>query len=142
MNLTLLCHKVFVILLKMCGDSVIKLFCCKSLPFFIGYIQISGYRNQQILVGLSISLFGFFGFAIYPLCLELSVECAYPVAEATTAGFLLMAGYKFLGFTSISSFRSNNQVLNLFMKVYQNLPNIIYKQEQIEMNFDTFTGKY
>ena len=55
--------------------------------------QISGYRDQEILVGLAISLFGFFGFAIYPLCLELSVECAYPVAEATTAGFLLMSGY-------------------------------------------------
>ncbi len=51
------------------------------------------YRDQEILIAVSVSLFGFFGFALYPICLELSVECAFPVAEGTTAGFLLISGY-------------------------------------------------
>ena len=37
--------------------------------------------------------FGFFGFATYPVSLELAVETTYPVAEATSSGGLLIFGY-------------------------------------------------
>jgi len=46
------------------------------------------------LVALAISLFGGFGFAIYPICMELAVEVTYPVAEATSAGLMIISGYK------------------------------------------------
>ena len=38
-------------------------------------------------------LFGFFAFALMPVCLEVGVECTFPVAEATSAGLQWMAGY-------------------------------------------------
>lgn len=41
----------------------------------------------------SFGLFGFFAFALMPVCLEVGVECTYPVAEATSAGLQWMAGY-------------------------------------------------
>ena len=97
-------------------------------------LQISGYRDQEILVGVAISVFGFFGFAIYPLCLELSVECVYPVAEATTAGFLLMSGYEgliILGFIVNSQtwkWVPNKTVCNIQSKNYfTELLNLILK---------------
>ena len=36
--------------------------------------------------------FGFFGFAMFPIALELGVECTYPVAEGTSAGTLQISG--------------------------------------------------
>lgn len=48
--------------------------------------------GQHILVILSCGLFGFFAFALMPVCLEVGVECTYPVAEATSAGLQWMAG--------------------------------------------------
>jgi len=35
---------------------------------------------------------GFFGLALNPLCLELAVECTFPVAEGTSAGILILSG--------------------------------------------------
>ena len=37
-------------------------------------------------------VFGFFAFALMPVCLEVGVECTYPVAEATSAGLMWMTG--------------------------------------------------
>lgn len=45
-----------------------------------------------VLVVAVSGLFGFFAFALMPVCLEVGVECTYPVAEATSAGLLWMAG--------------------------------------------------
>lgn len=49
--------------------------------------------HQPVLVVVSCGLFGFFAFALMPVCLEVGVECTYPVAEATSAGLQWMAGY-------------------------------------------------
>ena len=49
--------------------------------------------GQPALVVFSFGLFGFFAFALMPVCLEVGVECTYPVAEATSAGLQWMAGY-------------------------------------------------
>ncbi|CAJ0584547.1 unnamed protein product, partial [Mesorhabditis spiculigera] len=50
------------------------------------------YENQPWWVVASICGFGCFGFAIYPIGLELGVECTYPVAEATSTGLIIMIG--------------------------------------------------
>ena len=49
--------------------------------------------HQPVLIVVSCGLFGFFAFALMPVCLEVGVECTYPVAEATSAGLQWMAGY-------------------------------------------------
>uniref|UniRef100_A0A3Q2GNB3 Solute carrier family 49 member 3 n=1 Tax=Cyprinodon variegatus TaxID=28743 RepID=A0A3Q2GNB3_CYPVA len=48
--------------------------------------------DQKVAVAAVCSLFGFFGFAIYPVAMELSVECSYPVGEATSAGLIFVSG--------------------------------------------------
>ncbi|CAJ0954173.1 unnamed protein product, partial [Mesorhabditis belari] len=50
------------------------------------------YENKPWWVVASICAFGCFGFAIYPIGLELGVECTYPVAEATSTGLIIMIG--------------------------------------------------
>lgn len=47
---------------------------------------------MQGWVILSVLLFGFFGFGLYPICLELGVEVTYPVAEATSSAFIIISG--------------------------------------------------
>uniref|UniRef100_A0A8C2ZW06 Solute carrier family 49 member 3 n=1 Tax=Cyclopterus lumpus TaxID=8103 RepID=A0A8C2ZW06_CYCLU len=49
-------------------------------------------QHQRTAVAVVCSLFGFFGFSIYPVAMELSVECSYPVGEATSAGLLFVSG--------------------------------------------------
>ncbi|XP_070541234.1 solute carrier family 49 member A3-like [Ptychodera flava] len=53
---------------------------------------ISQQPNQTILTGVASGLVGFFSFALLPVCLELGVECTYPVAEGTSAGLLFTSG--------------------------------------------------
>uniref|UniRef100_A0AC34GV10 Major facilitator superfamily (MFS) profile domain-containing protein n=1 Tax=Panagrolaimus sp. ES5 TaxID=591445 RepID=A0AC34GV10_9BILA len=50
------------------------------------------HENVEWWISLSIFCFGAFGFAIYPIGLELGVEITYPVAEATSSGILIMVG--------------------------------------------------
>ncbi|CAB1325500.1 unnamed protein product [Coregonus sp. 'balchen'] len=55
-------------------------------------LRVSQMRNQGIAVAVACSLCGFFGFSIYPVAMELSVECSYPVGEATSAGLIFISG--------------------------------------------------
>ena len=47
---------------------------------------------MDIPIVVSITLFGMFGFAVYPTALELAVEVTYPVAEATSTGIIFLCG--------------------------------------------------
>nr|XP_029518038.1 solute carrier family 49 member A3-like isoform X1 [Oncorhynchus nerka] len=58
----------------------------------IAFSVVSQMRNQRIALAIVCSLFGFFGFSIYPVAMELSVECSYPVGEATSAGLIFISG--------------------------------------------------
>ncbi|KAL9983577.1 hypothetical protein ACROYT_G005772 [Oculina patagonica] len=53
---------------------------------------VTHFSGQPALVVACFGLFGFFSFALMPVCLEVGVECTYPVAEATSAGLQWMAG--------------------------------------------------
>ncbi|XP_047442009.1 solute carrier family 49 member A3 [Mugil cephalus] len=58
----------------------------------IAFSVVSLMRGQKAAVAVVCSLFGFFGFSIYPVAMELSVECSYPVGEATSAGLIFVSG--------------------------------------------------
>ncbi|XP_030001600.1 solute carrier family 49 member A3 [Sphaeramia orbicularis] len=58
----------------------------------IAFSVVSLLREQNAAVAAVCSLFGFFGFSIYPVAMELSVECSYPVGEATSAGLIFISG--------------------------------------------------
>nr|XP_046262143.1 solute carrier family 49 member A3 [Scatophagus argus] len=58
----------------------------------IAFSVVSLMRQQKTAVAAVCSLFGFFGFSIYPVAMELSVESSYPVGEATSAGLIFVSG--------------------------------------------------
>lgn len=54
--------------------------------------QVTLLPQQPIAVAAVFSLLGFFGFSCYPVILELSVECSYPIGEALTTGLIFVTG--------------------------------------------------
>lgn len=62
-------------------ETLVLLFC----------LQTSRFRHQAVMLAITSSLFGFFGFAIYPIAMELAVECSYPVGEGTSTGLIFVA---------------------------------------------------
>ncbi|XP_012938860.1 solute carrier family 49 member A3 [Aplysia californica] len=58
----------------------------------IAFVQLARYRDLEYPVAICITLFGAFGFAVYPTALELAVEVTYPVAEATSTGIIFISG--------------------------------------------------
>lgn len=58
----------------------------------IALTLISQRPNMPAALVIVAGIFGFFAFALMPVCLEVGVECTYPVAEATSAGLMWMTG--------------------------------------------------
>ncbi|XP_071494741.1 solute carrier family 49 member A3-like [Diadema antillarum] len=53
---------------------------------------LSRYPHMPAAIVGTCAAVGFFGFAQFPVSLELGVEATYPVSEGTSAGFLIMSG--------------------------------------------------
>lgn len=66
-------------------------FCLTALAS-IAFAVMSRFRNQTVPLALTSSLFGFFGFSVYPVAMELAVECSYPVGEGTSTGLVFVSG--------------------------------------------------
>ncbi|XP_074850119.1 solute carrier family 49 member A3 [Carettochelys insculpta] len=64
-------------------------FCLTAFPC-IAFAVISRFRNQTVPLAVTSSLFGFFGFSVYPIAMELAVECSYPVGEGTSTGLIFV----------------------------------------------------
>lgn len=58
---------------------------------FIGFAVSLNFKTNPYVAVLC-AAFGFFAFAAYPVCLELSVECTYPVDEALSSGLIIISG--------------------------------------------------
>ena len=62
-------------------------------------VTIQLYDNDKstiyYLLMLSFVLTGFFGLPLLPICMEMSIECVYPIPEATSTGLLFIAGQVF-----------------------------------------------
>lgn len=48
--------------------------------------------NLNAVILIDCFLFGVFGLASYPVGLELSAECAFPVSETTSTGLIVISG--------------------------------------------------
>ncbi|XP_065405859.1 solute carrier family 49 member A3 isoform X2 [Chrysemys picta bellii] len=71
-------------------ESTKVCFCLTALAS-IAFAVMSQFRNQAFPLALISSLFGFFGFSIYPVAMELAVECSYPVGEGTSTGLIFVS---------------------------------------------------
>ncbi|XP_015272899.1 PREDICTED: major facilitator superfamily domain-containing protein 7-like [Gekko japonicus] len=68
-----------------------KIGICLSALACTAYAVVSQFRNQTYALAVISSIFGFFGFATYPIYMELAVECSYPVGEGTSSGLIFVA---------------------------------------------------
>lgn len=58
----------------------------------IAFAVVSQMRQQEVAVAVACSFFGLFGFSIYPVAMELCVECTFPVGEAASTGLIFISG--------------------------------------------------
>ncbi|XP_073405739.1 solute carrier family 49 member A3-like [Dendrobates tinctorius] len=58
----------------------------------IVFAVASNLKKVAPLLVVICSLLGFFGFAIYPISMELAVECSYPVGEGSSTGLAFISG--------------------------------------------------
>ncbi len=62
----------------------------------IGFVLIQLKDNDQstnyYLILASFCMIGFFGLPLLPVCMEMAVECVYPIPEATSTGLLFITG--------------------------------------------------
>ncbi|TRY91129.1 hypothetical protein DNTS_020419 [Danionella cerebrum] len=56
------------------------------------FSMVSQLANQRILVAVVCGSFGLFGYSVYPIAMELAVECTYPTGEATSTGLIFLSG--------------------------------------------------
>ncbi|KAF4081176.1 hypothetical protein AMELA_G00158410 [Ameiurus melas] len=82
---------LFVDKTKLFTESIKITMCLTSLSC-TAFAVVSQLEEQKVIIGAVCALFGLFGFASYPVAMELSVECSYPVGEATSAGLVFISG--------------------------------------------------
>ncbi|XP_069818307.1 solute carrier family 49 member A3 [Dendropsophus ebraccatus] len=58
----------------------------------IAFAVVSNMKKVAPALVVICSLLGFFGFAIYPIAMELAVECSYPVGEGSSTGLAFISG--------------------------------------------------
>uniref|UniRef100_A0A671KS73 Major facilitator superfamily domain-containing protein 7-like n=1 Tax=Sinocyclocheilus anshuiensis TaxID=1608454 RepID=A0A671KS73_9TELE len=56
------------------------------------FAVVSQLSEQKFIIGAVCAWFGFFGYSVYPIAMELGVECSYPVGEATSSGLIFVSG--------------------------------------------------
>lgn len=66
--------------------------CLASIFFCIVQLYDNDGSVVYYLVLVSFACVGFFGLPLLPVCMEMSVECVYPIPEATSTGLLFMSG--------------------------------------------------
>ncbi|CAH1258649.1 MFSD7 [Branchiostoma lanceolatum] len=73
-------------------QEVVKVGFAGAALALLGLSFLSRQRSQQPGIATLCGIFGFFGFALYPISTELAIEVTYPVAEATSSGLLIVSG--------------------------------------------------
>ncbi|XP_067937928.1 solute carrier family 49 member A3-like [Watersipora subatra] len=73
-------------------EEICKIFFTCAIICIAAFTIVIRYSHQEALVAVTVGAFGFFGFGLYPLCLELGVEVTYPVAEATSSALIIISG--------------------------------------------------
>ncbi|XP_051513605.1 solute carrier family 49 member A3-like [Myxocyprinus asiaticus] len=72
--------------------EVTKINMCLTSLGCTAFAVVSLLRDQKIAIGAACAWFGLFGFSVYPIAMELGVECSYPVGEATSSGLIFISG--------------------------------------------------
>uniref|UniRef100_A0A1I7YXX5 MFS domain-containing protein n=1 Tax=Steinernema glaseri TaxID=37863 RepID=A0A1I7YXX5_9BILA len=60
--------------------------------FGVIFLQLTLHPGLNFFILANCVLFGIFGLATYPVGLEMSAECAFPVSETTSTGLIVLSG--------------------------------------------------
>jgi hypothetical protein len=63
-----------------------------AVVFGLIFLQLSMVRDISYLILIACFLFGVMGLAMYPVGLEMSAECTFPVSETTSTGLVVLCG--------------------------------------------------
>ncbi|RMZ96772.1 major facilitator superfamily domain-containing 7, partial [Brachionus plicatilis] len=73
-------------------------FCISALANLL-FVILQLYNNDNsfiyYLLLISFCLTGFFGLPLLPICMDMAIECVYPIPEAVSTGLLFIAGQVF-----------------------------------------------
>lgn len=73
-------------------EETIKVAMGLAVLFGLLFMQLSLHPNLGLPLAATCILFGISGLATYPVGLELSAECTFPVSEATSTGLIVLSG--------------------------------------------------
>ncbi|KAI1721577.1 major facilitator superfamily domain-containing protein [Ditylenchus destructor] len=73
-------------------EEAMKVSMALAVVFGLGFLQLVLHRDLPALILIDCFLFGVFGLASYPVGLELSAECTFPVSETTSTGLIVLSG--------------------------------------------------
>ncbi|VDP46783.1 unnamed protein product [Heligmosomoides polygyrus] len=82
---------VFVDRTKMYEETM-KVAMGLAVVFGLIFMQLTLHTDFAPFLAITCVLFGIFGLATYPVGLELSAECTFPVSEATSTGLIVLSG--------------------------------------------------
>jgi FLVCR family MFS transporter 7 len=63
-----------------------------NIAFVLIQLKDNDQSTNYYLILASFCLIGFFGLPLLPVCMEMAVECVYPIPEATSTGLLFITG--------------------------------------------------
>jgi FLVCR family MFS transporter 7 len=90
----------------------------------IVFVLIQLKNNDESIVYYSVLasffLIGFFGLPLFPVCMEMAVECVYPIPEATSTGLLFIMG-QLVGFVMIILYPKTAEKISPDSFVYNNV---------------------
>ncbi|CAJ0935410.1 unnamed protein product, partial [Mesorhabditis belari] len=72
--------------------ETIKIAMAVAVIFGLTFLQLTLRPNLHWLIVPTVLLFGVLGLATYPVGLQLSAECTYPVSEETSTGLIVLMG--------------------------------------------------
>lgn len=73
-------------------EETLKVSMGLAVVFGLIFMQLTLHTNLSPFLAFTCVLFGIFGLASYPVGLELSAECTFPVSEATSTGLIVLSG--------------------------------------------------
>lgn len=63
-----------------------------AILIFVGFLQMALHENLTIPIAIAAALLGLTGLATYPVGLEMSAECSYPVSQTLSTGMIVLSG--------------------------------------------------
>ena len=105
-------------------EEVAKVCLCLCSLFYIVLTVLQCYNNYNGLIRgfliLSFCFVGIFGLPLLPVFMEMSIECVYPIPEATPTGFLFIGG-QLVGIIIILINQEVSQDVSINSYIYQQI---------------------